>query len=363
MIPKRLSVLIVCFTVLLANGCRFHGSDDGYDGDGSRRTIVRLNGTWKFAVGDALERAQPEFDDKAWADVHAPANWQYEGYRDYHGYAWYRKSFTLSKPIEGESIFLSLGRVDDVDQVYINGKLIGATGQFPPNYATAYSRHRTYDVPAACLKPGQQNLIAVRVYDEGGAGGIYSGNLRLYSSKTPQPSIKLEGTWQFHPGDDLKWKEEHINDKDFAQIQVPATWEHQGYPKLDGFAWYRITFAAPGKIPDNTAVLLLGKIDDMDEAYLNGTLIGTTGNLKNLNRGFYEEKSPYDQSRAYFFPASLLKETNTLAVRVYDSGGDGGIYTGPIGIMSQTDYAKYWEIKKEEKPALVAPAHGRGMRG
>jgi len=345
---RTASVLIVCLTVLLANGCRFREFNDAYDDDDSRRTIVRLDGTWKFAVGDAMERAQPEFDDKAWADIHAPSNWQNQGYRDYHGYAWYRKSFTFPKDTEGKSIFLSLGRVDDVDQVYINGKLIGATGQFPPNYLSAYNRNRIYDVPAACLKPGQQNLIAVRVFDEGGVGGIYSGKLRFYSSDTPQPSIKLEGTWQFHPGDSPKWKEERIEDKDFAQIQVPGYWEHQGYTKLDGFAWYRITFAAPSKLSSSTAVLLLGKIDDIDEAYLNGTLIGSTGNFKNLNDESYEQTSPYKQSRAYFFPASLLKETNTLAVRVYDSGGEGGIYAGPIGIMSQTDYAKYWEIKREE---------------
>jgi hypothetical protein len=345
---RTASVLIVCLTALLANGCRFHGFDDTYDGDDSRKTIVRLNGTWKFAVGDAMERAQPEFNDSTWASIHAPETWQSEGYSDYHGYAWYRKSFTFPKGFEGKSIFLSLGRVDDVDQVYINGRLIGTTGQFPPNYMTAYNRNRVYAVPAACLKPGEQNLIAVRIFDEGGVGGIYRGNLRLYASDTPQPVIKLEGTWQFHPGDNPKWKEEHIEDKDFAQIQVPANWEHQGYPSLDGFAWYRITFTAPGKLSDTTAVLLLGKIDDIDEAYLNGRLIGTTGNFQNLNREFYEQTSPYNQSRAYFFPASLLKETNTLAVRVYDLGGDGGIYAGPLGIMSQTEYAKYWEIKREE---------------
>ena len=347
-IPNQMNCLIVSLTVLLASGCGSRAYDESYDRDATKKTLVRLDGAWKFSVGDTADWAQPDFNDEAWGKVQAPAYWQDEGFSDYHGYAWYRKSFTFPKGSERERILLSLGRVDDVDQVYINGKLIGATGQFPPNYVSAYDQDRLYEVPAACLKPGQKNLIAVRVYDGGGEGGIYSGTLCFFSSSIPQPAIRLEGVWQFHPGDDLKWKDEHCEDSGFARIQVPAYWENEGYPNLDGFAWYRTTFAAPGKLSDNTAVLLLGKIDDLDEVYLNGAFIGSTGNMKILDRDHYQYSSPHTQNRAYSFPASLLKETNTLAVRVFDLGGVGGIYAGPLGIMSQTDYARFWEIKKKE---------------
>jgi sialate O-acetylesterase len=348
LIPNKLDCLIVSVAFVLATGCRSYGYDFSYDRDDSRKTVAKLGGDWKFSVGDAAEWAQPDFNDKNWGEIHAPAYWQDEGYRNYHGYAWYRKSFDFPKGSERERILLSLGRVDDVDQVYINGKLVGVTGQFPPNYVSAYDQDRIYEVPAVILKPDQKNLIAVRVYDGGGEGGIYSGKLCLYTSSIPQPAIRLEGAWQFHPGDDLKWKEEHCEDSDFVRIKVPAYWEDEGYPDLHGFAWYRITFAATGKLADSTAVLLLGKVDDLDEVYLNGTFVGSTGNMKNLDRSHYDYTSPHAQSRAYFFPSSLLKETNTLAVRVYDLGGVGGIYAGPIGIMSQTDYARFWEIKKKE---------------
>ena len=41
-------------------------------------------------------------------------------------------------------------------------------------------------------------------------------------------------------------------------------------------------------------------------------------------------------------------EKNIIAVRVFDSGRDGGIYEGPVGLITQTKYIDYWrKIKKE----------------
>ena len=45
----------------------------------------------------------------------------------------------------------------------------------------------------------------------------------------------------------------------------------------------------------------------------------------------------------------LLKKNqkNVIAVRVLDTGGDGGIYDGPVGIITQTKYIEYWrKIKR-----------------
>ena len=347
MTRNRCAFLIVLLAVLLPTGCS-PDLYDSFDRDHSAKTIVKLAGTWRFSVGDAAEWANPEFSDEAWEKVHAPFYWHDEGYDGYHGYAWYRKWFTFPKDTDREKVLLSLGRIDDVDQAFVNGRPVGASGQFPPNYVSASGSDRVYEVPAASLKPGQKNLIAVRVYDGGGRGGIYSGALRLYSSSVPRPAIQLEGTWLFHPGDDTSWKTAQSDDSDLARIQVPARWETQGHEDLDGFAWYQTTFATSSKLTDGTAVLLLGKIDDIDEVYLNGTFVGSTGNMKSLDRDHYQSTSPYAQSRAYSFPASLLRETNTLAIRVYDLGGDGGLYEGPVGIMSQADFAEFWKTKRSK---------------
>jgi len=311
-----------------------------------KRRVVRLDGSWRFCVGDGAERAAASFDDTGWSTIHAPDAWQDEGYRDYNGYAWYRKTFTLPSGAEQRDLSLALGRIDDVDEVFVNGQRVGGTGQFPPDYESQYDDDRIYPIPAACLKPGKQNVIAVRVYDGGGVGGIVDGRLGIYTSVAPPTEIPLDGAWKFSPGDNPDWKKPEFDDKAFGQITVPATWEDAGYPNLDGYAWYRKTFTVARSPEGQTLVLLLGKIDDYDEVYLNGVSIGSTGEIDHPTR--HGDGRSYALSRAYHFPASLLKATgtNTIAVRVLDEGGYGGIYAGPVGIISQTEFVRYWESRR-----------------
>jgi len=84
---------------------------------------------------------------------------------------------------------------------------------------------------------------------------------------------------------------------------------------------------------------VLGKVDDIDEVYLNGKLVGATGNMEHKDMG-----DNYLKLRAYYLSADNLKygEKNLIAVRVYDGFKDGGIYEGPVSIVSQQEYIKYW---------------------
>jgi len=130
-------------------------ADNSPFGDDAWKRIVRLNGDWKFSVGDSADWATPGFVDQEWATIHAPAEWQSEGYEGYNGYAWYRKTFVFPSGHDRDEVYLSLGRIDDVDQVYLNGKLVGGTGQFPPHYASAYDQARVYEVlPVSSWRDG-----------------------------------------------------------------------------------------------------------------------------------------------------------------------------------------------------------------
>jgi sialate O-acetylesterase len=94
-------------------------------------------------------------------------------------------------------------------------------------------------------------------------------------------------------------------------------------------------------------VLLLGKIDDIDEAYLNGVLIGSTGEIKE-NHDEINFSDEYQSLRGYFIPDDLIINDglNVIAVRVYDGWRDGGIYDGPVGLITQENYTKYWMDRK-----------------
>jgi cephalosporin-C deacetylase len=110
-------------------------------------------------------------------------------------------------------------------------------------------------------------------------------------------------------------------------------WERQGYPAYDGFAWYRVTFTVPASMKKDAMqygglLLNLGKIDDVDFTYFNGFLIGSEGKLPPLY------STSYDTPRAYPVKTEQVNwgKANTIAVRVYDASGDGGIYSDPISL-------------------------------
>jgi len=94
---------------------------------------------------------------------------------------------------------------------------------------------------------------------------------------------------------------------------------------------------------------MLGKIDDVDEAYLNGERIGYTGRIKS-DGTVGKIREEYQEIRAYDIPASSIKfdNKNVLAVRVFDDMLIGGIYEGPIGITTEKEYRK-WNRNKPRK--------------
>jgi hypothetical protein len=310
----------------------------------SLERIVNLRGSWKFSIGDDKNWASRTYDDNSWETIKVPSSWENQGFHGYDGYAWYRKQFKVNSSFKGNSITLKLGRIDDVDEVYLNGNLIGFSGSFPPDYKTAYNAWREYNVPEKYLFTDRENVIAVRVYDSELEGGMIEGDIGLYENKDVMKLDQdLSGMWEFKTGDDQKWKEEKLDEKNWGKIFVPGFWENQGYEDYDGFAWYRLSFKLEGGLKDKKLVLALGKIDDLDEVYLNGKLIGSTGNM-NTEPIRYNTKNEYQLFRGYFIPQDLIRsdKENIIAVRVYDGFKDGGIYQGPIGLIEQSRYTKFW---------------------
>ena len=303
-----------------------------------RIQVVNLKGQWRFELGDDTTWALPEFDDSPWPYIEVPSRWEGEALEDYDGYAWYRRNFDLDADGAQHPLYAVLGKIDDVDQVFINGRSIGSMGSFPPMYSSAWDLERIYHIPENVVHSGT-NLIAIRVYDGYLRGGITGKTIGLYTTGIIQPLIDLSGNWKLKAGHNPDWKNETVDETGFTNVYVPMSWDNAGYQDYDGHAWYRITF---GRLPlsaDETMVLLLGKVDDTDEVFLNGKLIGHTGPL-----GYSNEKAggdSYNKNRIYEFPSSLLQDGNTLAVHVFDGHSRGGIYEGPVGIMAKTDYLAY----------------------
>jgi sialate O-acetylesterase len=104
-----------------------------------------------------------------------------------------------------------------------------------------------------------------------------------------------------------------LDDGGWGALKVPAIWEAEGYPGMDGVAWYRTRFELSEREAKAGVVLGLGQIDDTDATWVNGVRVGGVSN-------------GYSVPRVYRVPASALRPgLNTIAVRVEDGGGGGGI--------------------------------------
>jgi len=141
----------------------------------------------------------------------------------------------------------------------------------------------------------------------------------------------LPEKWKFKTGDNKAWASPTYNDSDWTEITPGVVWEQQGLPAYDGYAWYRATFIIPSKFKKDAEsyggfLLQLGKIDDVDFTYFNNELVGKTGELPP------SYVTRYDDLRSYTIPHKyiLWDKPNTIAVRVFDSVGNGGIYSDPI---------------------------------
>jgi sialate O-acetylesterase len=309
----------------------------------SWKTLIDLRGVWKFELGDDETWADPKYDDSNWDEIRVPASWENEGYPGYDGYAWYRTHFRADASLKNTIIYLHLGYTDDVSEVYLNGRMVGFQGEFPPHFSTAYNIYGQYVVPQEYLNYTGDNVIAVRVYDYRLAGGISHGRVGLFAPRHYlKPDFNLAGVWKFKTGDNDSWKEPSLNDGKWNDVLVPTYWESQGFKDYDGFAWYRLKFKTPEHLPGTRLILLLGKIDDMDETYLNGELIGRTGRMRtNVRRSDINKE--YQELRAYEIPTGTLipDKENVLAVRVCDPWRHGGIYDGPIGLVGRDKYLKW----------------------
>jgi hypothetical protein len=309
---------------------------------------INLKGKWKFETGDSMIYADPNFDDSQWQTIRVPDAWEEEGHADYDGFAWYRLSFYIPVRLKEKTIYLSLGTIDDVDETYLNGRLLNASGTFPPEYVSGYSLNRFYFIPKEFINFDDDNSLAVRVYDGGGEGGIVTGNVGIYSMNQIPLYIDLSGQWKFRLGDNESWSRSDLNEKEWQSIVVPGTWENQGYREYDGFAWYGKNILITKEQATEKLILSLGRIDDLDEVFINGEKVGGVGPINDLDH-LGTENTFWNQERYYTIPSRLIRvdQENKIVVRVYDHTGFGGIYEGAIGFTTQSAYLKYKDTKSE----------------
>ena len=130
--------------------------------------------------------ADKNFDDADWFDFPVPEMVQTVRMTHKNGVFWFRKEINIPANWSGQEVTLNMGPIDDDDFTYFNGELIGQTeGCFSP---------RNYKIPGNLVKPGK-SVIAVRVIDTGGLGGL-GGDAASYWLSSSKGKIDISGNWK-----------------------------------------------------------------------------------------------------------------------------------------------------------------------
>ena len=106
----------------------------------------------------------------------------------------------------------------------------------------------------------------------------------------------------------------------WSKIQVGKHWESQGYPSLDGWAWYRTQIQLPENWPEGPLYLQIDGADDYIEVFTQGRLTGSAGNRQTRTTAFEEKAS--------FLLAETAKggKTVSISIRIEDWQGAGGLF-------------------------------------
>jgi beta-galactosidase len=164
--------------------------------------LEAVTGPWRFEKGDDAAWKARDFNDSGWQKVELPDTWEHHSnYTNDNVYGWFRRRIEIPAECKGKDFDLLLGCIDDVDETFLNGRRIGGTGTFPPDFQTAWDKQRRYRVPPSLVRGDGSDVVAVRVFDGSGNGGIYAAGIKSVRTG-PFDSGQSEGgasTWSAAP--------------------------------------------------------------------------------------------------------------------------------------------------------------------
>ncbi len=166
----------------------------------NNNNLEELIANHKKSMVDMIEKLQGKFDpaentqswkevgldDSNWPPIILPSTWEEKGLPGLDGTVWLRRKIILPDSLAGKPALLFLSKIDDNDISFVNGIKVGATN--------SWNTQRKYSIEPGILKAGE-NIIAVRVEDTGGGGGLYGSkdDMKLVMEGE---SFAIDGSWK-----------------------------------------------------------------------------------------------------------------------------------------------------------------------
>lgn len=145
-------------------------------------SVIRMPARWKFSLdkdnqGVSGQWFAPGFDSSSWGGCRTDMDngWESQGFSGTTpAYGWYRAKLKLPENFNGKHIYMYFGAADEDAYIYVNGTQVlehscNSLGMTP---------EQIWNAPfmldaASTFKPGQENTIAVRIYNRAAMGGIW----------------------------------------------------------------------------------------------------------------------------------------------------------------------------------------------
>ena len=141
--------------------------------------------------------------------------------------------------------------------------------------------------------------------------------------------------WRFAPDPHATGLEEGrqlpaYDDSSWPLLNAGQRWEDQGYPDLDGQAWYRKTITVPENMRAERIWLNLGGLNDAGTIWCNGEEVGVFGNAGLTSMA--GTPIAVDLTRSIRWG-----KENLLAIHVLDWGASGGLHKAPCSLTTNRD--------------------------
>ncbi len=234
---------------------------------------------WKFHAGEGRDSSwsTTDYQDNHWANVVSNKLLKEQGQKLDQGFGWYRKKLTFPAQMQqkiaaAEGVTIDLGQFAACEEVYVNGMLVGKTGEFPQNFAGYFDHERKYFVPLEALDLKGENLIAIKFFDGwSSAGGFLNAAVMKVVPASTVDKLKLKV---------------NVQDEDYIflgsdRIAIAPTIENKGKKSLK--ATLKISLMTDAYKPIKSQELKV-----VIPAHATAPL-GTFG-LKNAEPGFYRYK-------------------------------------------------------------------------
>jgi hypothetical protein len=207
-----------------------------------------------------------------------------------------------------------------------------------------------------------------------------------------QSAVALNGPWKFHVGDspDLSqngspdskplWAQPEFDDSKWETVDLSSGtgavdpingmsgyapgWTTYGHPGYWGYAWYRIRVQLDAKAGEKLALAGPADVDDVYQAFANGSLLGSFGSFKGKRPVSY-----YSQPKIFLLPqmdsgaggaageAGKSRLTMVIALRIWMEPNSltsqpdaGGLHTAPVlgeaGAVTATYQLRWLELVK-----------------